>query len=72
MDKDMVHTHNEHYSAIKRNETVPFTETWMDLETSDRVNSENKYHINTYVESRRPYRCIYLQSGNRDRQRTHT
>ena len=23
----------EHYSAIKRNVTVPFTETWMDLET---------------------------------------
>ena len=23
----------EYYSAIKRNETVPFAETWMDLET---------------------------------------
>ena len=23
----------EYYSAIKRNEIVPFTETWIDLET---------------------------------------
>ena len=23
----------EYYSAIKRNEIVPFAETWMDLET---------------------------------------
>ena len=23
----------EYYSTIKRNETVPFAETWMDLET---------------------------------------
>ena len=39
----------EYYSAIKRNETVPFAETWMDLETV--IQSEvsqrekNKYHI---------------------------
>ena len=39
----------EYYSAIKRNEIVPFAETWMDLETV--IQSEvsqkekNKYHI---------------------------
>ena len=27
-----VHT-KEYYSVIKRNETVPFAETWLDLET---------------------------------------
>ena len=39
----------EYYSAIKRNEIVPFEETWIDLETV--IQSEvsqkekNKYHI---------------------------
>ena len=39
----------EYYSAIKRNETGSFVETWMDLETI--IQSEvsqkekNKYHI---------------------------
>ena len=39
----------EYYSAIKRNEIVPFAETWMDLETV--IHSElsqkekNKYYI---------------------------
>ena len=39
----------EYYSAIKRDEIVPFAETWMDLETF--IQSEvgqkqkNKYHI---------------------------
>ena len=43
----------EYYSAIKRNETVPFAETWMDLETV--IQSEvsqkekNKYHILTHI-----------------------
>ena len=38
-----------YYSAIKKNEIVPFAETWMDLETV--IQSEvsqkekNKYHI---------------------------
>ena len=35
MDKeDVVHIHTmEYYSAIKRNEIVPFLEMWMNLET---------------------------------------
>ena len=43
----------EHYSAIKRNKTVPFAEMWMDLETV--IQSEvsqkekNKYCLLTHV-----------------------
>ena len=34
MDKeDVVHIYNEYYSALKRNKTVQFAETSMDLET---------------------------------------
>ena len=42
----------EYYSAIKRNEILPFAETWMDLETA--IQSEvsqkekNQYHILTH------------------------
>ena len=33
MDKeDVVHIYGEYYSALKRNRTVQFSETWMDLE----------------------------------------
>ena len=37
----------EHYSAIKRNETVPFTERCMDLEavTQTEVNQKEKTNI---------------------------
>ena len=43
----------QYYSAIKRNETGSFVETWMDLETI--IQSEvsqkekNKYHILTHI-----------------------
>ena len=31
-DKEVLCIHKGIYSAIKRNETVPFAKTWMDLE----------------------------------------
>ena len=43
----------EYYSAIKRNEIVPFAEIWMDLEMviQSEVSQEekNKYHILTDI-----------------------
>ena len=62
----------EYYSAIKRNETVPFAETWMNQETV--IQSEvsqkekNKYRILTHMcNFKKWYRQTYLQSRNRDR-----
>ena len=41
----------EYYSAIKRNEIVPFAETWVDLEiviqSEVSQKEKNKYHILT-------------------------
>ena len=52
--KKMWHIYTmEYYSAIKRNETESFVETWMDLETV--IKSEvsqkekNKYHILMHI-----------------------
>ena len=43
----------EYYSAIKRNKTGSFVETWMDLETAIQSEvsqkKENKYHIFTHI-----------------------
>ena len=43
----------EYYSALKRNKTGSFVETWIDLETviqSEVIQKENnKYHILTYI-----------------------
>ena len=43
----------EYYSAIKRNEIVPFTEMWMDLETviqsEVRQKEKNEYHVLTHI-----------------------
>ena len=44
------HTHTmEYYSAIKKNEIMPFTTTWMDLEIiilcEVSQTEENKYHM---------------------------
>ena len=44
----MWHVHTvEYYSAIKRNEIVPFAEPWIDLETviQSEVSQKNKYCI---------------------------
>ena len=54
MDKeDVAHITREYNSAIKRDEAVPFAETWMDLETviqsGVRQNEKNKYPVLMHV-----------------------
>ena len=43
----------EYYSAIRRNETVPFAEMWMDLESfiqsEESQKEKNKYHMLTHM-----------------------
>ena len=43
----------EYYSAIKRNKIVPFTETWVDLETVIQTEvsqkEKKKYHMLTHI-----------------------
>ena len=45
----------EYYSAVKRNEIMPFAETWMDLEmiilSEVSQIEKDKYHRISYVES---------------------
>ena len=71
MDKEvMVHIYNEYYSAIKKNEVMPFSETWMDLEiiilseVSQRKTNIIWYHL--YAESKiKWYIWNYLPNRNR-------
>ena len=71
MDKeDSIYT-VECYSAIRRNEIVPFVELWMDLVTviQNEVGQKEKkvLNINAYIWSlEKWYRGTYLQSRNRD------
>ena len=45
MDKDdVVYLYNRIF-AMKKNETVPFAATWMDLEMTVLNEAEDKYHI---------------------------
>ena len=53
----------EYYSAIKRNETLPFAATWMDLEiiilSEISQKEKGKYHMIAHVE---PKKLIQMNS----------
>ena len=61
MDKDVVHIYSEYYSALRKDEIMPFSTTWMDLEIitlSDISQKEKeKYHDITHT-----YIYIYMES----------
>ena len=59
----------EYYSAIKKNEIIPFATTWMDLEIIilSKVSQKKTniiYNI-TYMESKIWHKSTYLQNRNR-------
>ena len=68
MDKNVVHIYNR-ILVIKRNEVESVVVRWMNLEPS--VHSEDrkhKYHINTYMESRK---VVLINLLAEKEQRTH-
>ena len=62
----------EYYSAMKRDEIVPFAEKRMDLETviqsevSQREKKQISYYITDMWNLEKWYRWTYLQNRNRD------
>ena len=48
--KDVIHTYNGIYSAIKKNEITPLAATWMDLENVILSQTEKeKYHMTSLI-----------------------
>ena len=41
----------EYYSAIKKNDILPFTATWMELETLilSEISQKDKYHMISFI-----------------------
>ena len=41
----------EYYSAIKKNKIMPFSATWMELETLilREINEKDKYHVISHI-----------------------
>ena len=59
----------EYYTAIKKNEIMPFAATWIDLEnitlSEVRQRKTNILWYDLYVESKKGYKWTYLQNRNR-------
>ena len=50
IDKDVVYIYSmEYYSAIKKNEILPFPATWMDIEIITSSDISQKKPQNTYM-----------------------
>ena len=69
-----IHTHTmEYYSAIKNNEIMPFSATWMDLESvilSEVSQTEKeKYHVPYMWNLKRNYTNELIYKTGRDRLR---
>ena len=55
----------EYYSAIKRNKTESFVETWRDIESiiQTEVNQKNKYHLLMHIYGIRNMAKMSLSAG---------
>ena len=53
MDKDVIYIHNGILLSHKKNEIMPFTETWMDLEiiilNEVSQKQKDKYHMISFI-----------------------
>ena len=70
--EDVVYVYTrEYYSAIKKNEMLPFATTWMDLgiiilsEVKSDRERQISYNITYMWSLKRKYKWIYLQNRNR-------
>ena len=68
MDKDVVYIYTmEYYSAIKKNEIMPFAATWMELEIIilSEVRERQIYDMSCMWNLKKWYKWTYLQNRER-------
>ena len=54
--EDMIHIHTEYYSAIRKNDSLPFAATWADLEIIIQTNSQTRQIYHLCAESKKQHR----------------
>ena len=73
MDKDVVYTNNRILLSHKKNGTMPFSATWMDLEiiilSEIRQKEKDKYHMISIMWNLTWHKWTYLPNRNRLTQR---